>query len=92
MAVLLSFRGRKALFRHGEWRASHRVLELRLARELEAWIGETGGPRIGSPDPELEAARAVAARAGGRILLRVPANARREARLYLNRRQLSFDF
>ena len=65
MAVLLSFRGRKALFRHGEWRASHRVLELRLARELEAWIGETGGPRIGSPDPELEAARAVAARAGG---------------------------
>jgi hypothetical protein len=92
MAVLVSFRGRKALFRRGEWRSPNRALEERLTRETESWIGETGGPKIGSKDPELEAAKAVAKRTGGRILLRVKSNVRRESKLYLSRRQMSFQF
>lgn len=92
MGVILSVGGRKAWFRRGEWRSPDRVLEAELRRLFEDWIAETGGPSLRSADPEGEAAEAVATRAGGRILLRARADARREAREYLNRRQMSLPF
>jgi hypothetical protein len=92
MGVLLSVNGKKAILRHGEWRCADAAVERALARACEEWIEQTGGPALDARDPELEAAQAVAARIGARVLMRVRANRRREAQNYLVRRQMSLPF
>lgn len=92
MGVILSFNGRKAILRRGEWRSPDPRLEERLRRTTEEWFAETGGPALRARDPEAEVAKAVAERAGGRVVLHVPADARREGRLYFRRRQMRLPF
>lgn len=92
MGVIVSLRGRKALFRNGQWRSAHPALEARLNHLTEQWIQATGGPPIGSDDPERDTAKEVARQAGARILLHASANPRREIKVYLNRRQMRLPF
>jgi hypothetical protein len=92
MGVIVSLRGRKALFRNGQWRSAHPALEARLNRLTEQWIQATGGPAIGSSDPERDTVKEIARQAGARVLLHAPANPRREFRVYLSRRQMRFPF
>ncbi len=92
MGVIVSWKGKRAILRRGEWRSSHPVLEQKLNRTTSEWIAATGGPALDSRDPEGDVARSVAALTGGRVLLQARADRRREARDYLSRRQLSLPF
>lgn len=92
MGVVIKIGVRKAILREGQWRCANPRLELRLNQETEGWIRETGGPEIGSADPEADVARTIAGRCGGVVVLHVPAPSKRSASLYFSRRQYSFDF
>jgi hypothetical protein len=92
MGVVVSIRRTKAFLRDGVWRCCEQELESRLNESTEAWILDTGGPALNSPDPELEVAREMARRHGGRIVLRVPAPARQAARDYFSKRQYKLAF
>jgi len=92
MGVVLQVGKQRAILRAGEWRCADTKLEEQLNDTLQSWIEECGGPSLNSPDPETDAARAVAGRVKGRVLLSVPANPRAAHRIYFARRQYSFDF
>lgn len=92
MGVVIKIGARKAILREGQWRCADPRLELQLNRETDGWILETGGPELGSTDPEGDVARTIAGRCGGVVVLHVQAPARRSASLYFSRRQYSFDF
>jgi len=92
MGVVVKIGVRRAILREGQWRCADRRLETRLNQETDRWITETGGPEIGSVDPEADVARTIAEQFGGALLLHVPAPSKRSAMLYFSRRQYSFDF
>ena len=92
MGVVLKIGARKAFLRDGQWRCADLRIELRLNRETERWIGETGGPDLASSDPEADVASAMARRCGGVVGMHVQADPKRSASLYFSRRQYSFDF
>lgn len=92
MGVVIKIGVRKAILREGRWRCADPRLELRLNRETDRWIGETGGPDFESADPEADVARTIAGLCGGVVKLHVQAPVRRSASLYFARRQFSFDF
>ena len=92
MGVVVKIGTRKAILREGQWRCADPRLELRLNQETECWIGETGGPELGSADPEADVARTIAAICGGVVKLHVQARPKRSMSLYFSRRQYSFDF
>lgn len=92
MGVVLKIGARKAFLRQGQWRCADPRLELRLNQETDRWIGETGGPRLGSTDPEAEVAKQMARLCGGVIKLHAQAHPGRSSKLYFSRRQYSFDF
>jgi hypothetical protein len=92
MGVVVKIGVRKAILREGQWRCADPRLELRLNRETDRWILETGGPEIGSADPEADVARTIAGRCGGVMKLHVQAPSKRSSALYFSRRQYSFDF
>jgi hypothetical protein len=85
-------RRQKAFLREGEWRCANPDLERELNEIQQLWIVETGGPPLSAKDPEAVAAREVARRSGGRILLHIPADRRNSARTYFARRQLKLAF
>jgi hypothetical protein len=92
MGVIVSLRRRKAMLRHGQWRCADPRLEAELNRLTEQWIQATGGPALGSQDPERETALEIARQCGGKLLLHTAANPRRELKAYLSRRQMRFPF
>lgn len=92
MGVVVRIGARKALLREGEWRCADCKLEQRLNAQTQAWITETGGPELGSEDPEAEVAREMVRRNGGVVQMHAPAHPKRSQRLYFERRQYSFDF
>lgn len=92
MGVILSLGRQKAFLRDGEWRCADLAIEQQLNLITNQWISETGGPRLDSPDPEVEAARELARRTGGRLLLQSKSNARKSARIYFARRQYRLAF
>lgn len=92
MGVILSLGRQKAFLRDGEWRCADLALEQRLNQITSQWIADTGGPKLNSPDPEVEAARELARLTGGRVLLQSKSNARKAARIYFARRQFRLAF
>lgn len=92
MGVLLRVENKKAILRDGHWVSANPELEEELNRMTEDWIQQTGGPPLGSRDPESVTAKEVARRTGGRILLHTPANARSASRHYFSRRQMKLAF
>jgi hypothetical protein len=92
MGAIVQFGNRKAILRDGEWRCPDPVLEKHLNALTQAWVKETGGPRMDSQDPEHEAARLVAARSGGRLVLHTPPRGRRAHRVWLEHRQYRLNF
>jgi hypothetical protein len=92
MGVILSLGKQKAFLRDGEWRCADLALERQLNQITSEWIAETGGPKLDSPDPEVEAAREMARRTGGRLVLQSKPNARKAARIYFARRQYRLAF
>ncbi len=92
MGVVVRFGARRAFLREGQWRCADPQLELRLNQETDRWIGETGGPELGSVDPEADVARTIAKRCRGVVLLHAQAPSKRSVLLYFSRRQYRFDF
>lgn len=92
MGVFISVRRKKAFLRDGTWRSCESDLESRLNEATESWILETGGPPLHSKDPELDVAREMARRLGGRIILKVQAPPRQAARDYFSKRQYKLVF
>lgn len=92
MGVVMRVGKQKAFLRDGEWRSADQALEDRLNGITQSWIEETGGPALTSSDPELEAAKVIARRAHGRILLHTPSDARVAARTWFARRQYKLAF
>ena len=92
MGVILSLGRQKAFLRDGEWRCADLALERRLNYLTTQWIVETGGPKLNSPDPEVETARELERLTGGRVLLQSKSNARKAARIYFARRQYRLAF
>lgn len=92
MGVVVRIGARKAFLREGQWRCANPELELRLNRETDRWISETGGPAVSSADPEADVARTIAPLFGGVVQLHVQARPKRSISLYFSRRQYSFDF
>jgi hypothetical protein len=92
MGVMINCAGKKAFLRSGEWRSADLELEERLNRLTEAWVHETGGPALDSPNPEETAALAIASRIGARVLLEIPARPRQSARQWFRHRQYKLAF
>lgn len=92
MGVILGLGRQKAFLRDGEWRCADLALEQQLNHITSQWIAETGGPKLDSPDPEVEAAHELARRTGGRVLLQSKSNARKAHRIYFARRQYRLAF
>jgi hypothetical protein len=92
MGVVLKVGRQRAFLRGGEWRCADPVLETQLNQTLQSWIEECGGPALSSADPEADAAREVARRVSGKILMSVPANRRQSQRDYFARRQYKLAF
>jgi hypothetical protein len=92
MGIMVRVRGQKAFLREGVWRSADLPLEERLNRLTEEWIAETGGPPLSAPHPETVTAREITRRAGGRILLRTAARGKRDALVYIARRQYRLPF
>ena len=92
MGVVLRVGRQKAFLRDGEWWSADPDLEQRLNEITQSWIEETGGPPLSSADPEREAAREISRRAGGRILLHVPANGESASRTWFRKRQYRLAF
>lgn len=92
MGIVVSIRRTKAFLRDGTWRCCEADLESALNDSTQAWILETGGPPLNSPDPELDVAREMTRRHGGRIVLKVQAPPRQAARDYFSKRQYKLVF
>lgn len=92
MGVVVKVGRQRAILRGGEWRCADARVESMLNDTMQAWIEECGGPSLSSPDPETDAAEAVAGRVDGRVLLSVPANPRQAHRVYFARRQYRLAF
>lgn len=92
MGVILRVDRQRAFLRDGEWRSADLALEQRLNALTAKWIEETGGPGLDSPEPEMDLAREVSRRTGGRVLLQSRANQKRSARVYFARRQYKLAF
>lgn len=92
MGVIVGIGKQKALFRDGEWRCASPNVEQTLNRATREWLDETGGPALGSADPELETAKVIAKRVRGRILQHSPADRRLMSKQYLAFRQTRFSF
>jgi hypothetical protein len=92
MGVVISIQRKKAFLREGQWRSSDTGLEQQLNQDTEDWILATGGPAVDSPDPEIEVAREMIRRHGGRIMLRAAAPASQTLRDYLYKRQYKLAF
>lgn len=92
MGVILSIHKQKALLRDGEWRCPDRALEEKLNRWTSAWLLSPQGPRLDSADPEVEVAREMAARTGGRLRYVSRSSPLRSARVYFRRRQFRLAF
>lgn len=89
MSVLVRIGRHKAILRLGHWVAADLQLEDMLNRTTEAWIRETGGPPLSDPDHERAVAGEIAARVGGRVMLRLKPITQRAAGVYARRRQLN---
>jgi hypothetical protein len=81
-----------AFLREAEWRCANAALEQRLNQEMHDWMQSTGGPPLGDTHPERTAAREMARRLGGRVLLNVSSSRSRAPEVYLSRRQMELDF
>lgn len=92
MGVVISISRKKAFFRDGLWRCSDAHIESSLNRDTDQWILSTGGPAQDSPDPELEIAREMVRRHGGRLVLRAQAPAAQSSRDLFHRRQFKLEF
>lgn len=92
MGVIVAFGRRKAILRDGGWRSSDPVLEVRLNALTQAWVEESGGPSLASPDPERDAAIEIARRAGGRLVLHAAVKGRRAHRAWFAQRQYRLAF
>lgn len=92
MGVVISIRRKKAFLREGVWKSCEPDLEEILNRSTEDWILSTGGPAADSHNPELDVAREMARRHGGRILLKVQVPAEQAARDLFPKRQYKLAF
>jgi hypothetical protein len=92
MSVLVRFGGRVAILRAGEWVSADEQLERQLNEYVMRWFQDTGGPPLREKDQEYAVAAEVARRFGGHIGLRVRNASRASNRLFLNKRQMTFDF
>lgn len=92
MSVLVQFGKHKAFLRAGRWMAASRTLEDQLNKETARWLRETGGPPIKEADQERGVAAEMAERFGGKIVLRMRARGTRSRQVFLELRQLEFDF
>jgi len=91
MGIMVRLRNRKAILRLGAWVCADPSVERLLSDATEAWMKETGGPALSDPDPERTVAEAMMRRLGGNITHHVPAG-RDTDRIYVGKRQLTFDF
>ncbi len=92
MGLILTLGRQKAFLREGEWRSADRGLEVRLNQLTSDWIAESGGPKLDSPDPELDVATEISRTTGGRVVLQSRSDQRRSARIYFARRQYKLAF
>ncbi len=92
MGVMVRFGKQKAFLRRGEWFSADPNLENRLNQVTNRWIQQTGGPPLNDHDHERTVAREIAARCGGRIIVRIRPSPKLSARIYISRRQLDLDF
>jgi len=92
MGVVLAIGRKRAFLRDGQWWSADPRLEETLNELTRLWVEETGGPSLKSHDPEREAAREIARRSGGRLLLHAPAPGRRAHRVWFSQRQYKLAF
>lgn len=92
MGSLVRFGRHRAFLREAEWRCADPVFEQSLNDEMNTWLRETGGPSLSDPHPDHTAAREIARRLGGRVLLSVKSDRGRAAEVYFDRRQMSLSF
>ncbi|MCX6621636.1 MAG: hypothetical protein NTY38_11290 [Acidobacteria bacterium] len=68
------------------------MFEQSLNKEMNAWMQETGGPPVSDPHPDQTAAKEMARRLGGRVLLSVKSARSRASEVYFDRRQMDLVF
>lgn len=89
---MVRFGRHRAFLREAEWRCADPVFERSLNDAMNAWLEETGGPSVSDPHPDRTAAREIARRMGGRVLLSVKSDRSRALEVYIGRRQMSLAF
>ncbi len=89
---MVRFGRHRAFLREAEWRCADPAFEQSLNDEMDAWMKETGGPSLSDPHPDQTAAREMARRLGGRVLLSVKSERSRASEVYFDRRQMSLAF
>jgi len=92
MGVVLAFGRKRAFLRDGLWWSADPRLEEELNELTRRWVEQTGGPSLKSPDPEHDAAREIARRSHGRLILHAAAPGRRAHRIWFAQRQYKFAF
>lgn len=89
MGVLLRIGRQKAILRGAEWRCALPSLEEQLNGFTRAWVHRDAQREELSGDMEAAIAQAVAAKFGGRVLLRSRPRAQAIQQRYMHLRQMS---
>ena len=92
MSVLVRFGDSKAILRSGQWRSSNLALERRLNDATDAWIQETGGPRLEDLHQERSVAEEMARRFQGRLGQYLRSRTGHSADSFFEKRQMHLDF
>jgi hypothetical protein len=92
VGLLVRFGRHRAFLREAEWRCADPAFEQSLNQEMDAWMQATGGPSVSDPHPDQTAAKEMARRLGGRVLLNVKSSRSRASEVYFDRRQMELAF
>ena len=92
MSVLVRIGRKKAILCAAKWSCADPRLEEQLQAALDIWVQKSGGPPIGSPDPDKYAAEAIRIEMDYDILISNRPTNRKVQNAYLAKRQIRLPF
>ncbi len=92
MSVLVRIGRKKAILCAGKWSCADPRLEEQLQASLEIWVQKTGGPPLGSPDPDKYAAEAIRLEMDFEIVISNRPKRNNVHNAYLAKRQIRLPF
>jgi len=92
MSVLVRIGRKKAILCSGKWSCADLRLEEELQAVLEIWVQKSGGPPIGSPDPDKYAAEAIRHELNYEVILSNRPKKAKAQNAYLAKRQYRLPF